>query len=205
MPSTDGEVGSNPETSCPICLGNFRTASGFDTRAAEQGKMRNEIPLKLQCGHVFGRTCLHNLIKGSEQIISNCPLCRHEIHTCMLPNTVLFPRSGEHPDTLALLCVAIRLYLNLGPDTVPETHAGLNNWVHSQLGEEQSDEEELGEEQLGEEQVCEELLGEDWLSGSRFFWIKLAVEAWERLGENQLWINGLQSVRSALAGLGLKL
>lgn len=213
LPSADAEVTTDPGASCPICFEEyFITSARLDTtsEAVGQEKMRNERPLKLECGHILGRTCLHDLLNISELKSSRCPLCRHLIHPCMLPNAELFPHNGEGPNVLKLLCIAIRVYLRRGPDTVPETRAGLIEWVHSigdetveELGEEELGKEELGEEELGEEeldgeeldkgqmeegQLYEEQMDENQLSGSRLQWVKHAVEIWDRRGEHDIWV-----------------
>ena len=119
LPSADVDVSSNPGASCPICFEEyFITSARLDTtsKAVGQEKVRNERPLKLECGHILGRTCFHNLLNTSELRSSKCPLCRHPIYPCMLPNVGLFPHNGEGPNVLNLLCISIRIYLCRGPD-----------------------------------------------------------------------------------------
>lgn len=213
LPNADAEVTSDPEASCPICFEEyFKTSARLDksSEAVEQEKVRNERPLKLECGHILGRTCLHDLLNISELSSSKCPLCRHLIHPCILPNAGLFPHNGEDPNVLKLLCIAIRIYLRRGPDTMPETRAGLIEWVHSigdeteeelgegELGEGESGEEESGEGELGEEeldkgqldegQLGEEQMDENKLRGSRLQWVRHAVEIWDRRGEHDIWV-----------------
>lgn len=58
-----------PEQDCSICLDTLDTCS----------KMRENIPVKIKCGHCFHYGCLKTLINGVANYSNACPHCRQVI------------------------------------------------------------------------------------------------------------------------------
>lgn len=136
LPDAHAEVTFDLGSSCPVCLENyFNTLAEGNTalEAAEKARVENVKPLRLQCGHVFGRTCLLKIFSQSELTTNRCPLCRQQIAMPMVPDNDLWSHGRKNitVNLLALLCIAIRLYLRLDPNTNPETHRALKDWIYS--------------------------------------------------------------------------
>lgn len=163
--ANDAETISDPEASCPVCLETYRKPREEMARP-ETGQasrlIRNERPLKLDCGHVIGRTCLRRMINVGNGGEPKCPLCRDWIHTAVSVIPLARTSDRKH-DTVALLCCVIRLYILFNPNR-PETHEGLYEWVHRPT---------FVGRTLEEEDI--------------FAKMKIAVDKWEDTGKQNMW------------------
>lgn len=128
----DDETISDPESSCPICLERYRKPyeeMALPETGPASRLLRNERPLKLDCGHVLGKNCLRRIINARHGGEPKCPLCRRCINT--ITSVIPLVRSRDRqPDIVGLLGCVIRLYILLSNPDSPETHKGLYNWVH---------------------------------------------------------------------------
>lgn len=163
---TNAETTSDPEASCPVCFETYEIPRGEEEEAiipgaAEQASQLNEKPLQLKCGHIIGKKCLRRMFDQARLAKRACPLCRHEIETSI--GHIPLAHSNGRPDVAGALCCAIRLYLRINL-TKPETHAALNEWVHTQCLQEMTPEKH-----------------------AYFAIMKAAVETWESVGEENMW------------------
>lgn len=168
LTGADAETTSDPEAFCPVCLENYKLPCQEATPGlSEQAiQITNEKPLKLECGHIFGKNCLRRIINPQCLWRRECPLCRHPIHTNI--RDIPLSHSDGKPDIVGALCCAIRLYLRTG-SPMPETHAALNEWVHANPpARERTPEENAG-----------------------FVIMRSAVETWEEVGAEKMreWID----------------
>lgn len=173
----------DPDASCPVCFENYKiprddkdehehekaatinhgggTEQAAAAAAAIQPLLLNEKPLKLKCGHIIGKKCLRRMFDQARLAKRACPLCRHEIETSS--GHIPLAHSNGRPDIAGALCCAIRLYLRINL-TKPETHEGLNEWVHTQCLQEWEPEKT-----------------------AYFAIMKAAVETWESVGKENMW------------------
>lgn len=129
-------IAPEPEASCPVCFEEYNKPVEEMTTTPESGKAskRQEKPVKLKCGHVFGIDCLYQIL--DPDLIGNptCPLCRNLIDP-MLEDILLSRKdnknnvnSGKQWDILGVLCCAIKLFL-MSNRTQPETYPVFKAWV----------------------------------------------------------------------------
>lgn len=161
----DAETISDPESSCPVCLETYRKpheVMALPETGPASRLLRNERPLKLDCGHIIGKNCLRRIIDMSHGGEPKCPLCRRWINTTtsVIP---LIRRRDRQPDIVGLLGCVIRLYILSNPDR-PETHEGLYEWVHGPT-----------------------FLGRIKEEHDLFIGMRNAVDIWEELGEPRMW------------------
>lgn len=166
LPWAVAEVSSDPDSSCPFCHQRYFTTPSEAAGGSNQqgGRVRNERPLRLHCGHIIGRTCLHIILAQSERDRRQCPVCRDQINVCQFIDTILIPTRTRTPDLLAVLRCAIRLYMLIDEASRPETHQGLRLWMNSPL-----------------------FARETGLNGTRLVWMRAGIEMWDQVGEDIMW------------------
>lgn len=168
LPSAETEMTSDPESSCPACRQKYFTtpsaAAEITTETDHKKQIRNERPLKLRCGHVIGRTCLHMILARNERDHRQCPVCQDPIYVCSFIDTVLVPTRNREPDLLAVIRCAIRLYMLIDEASRPETHEGLRSWMKSPL-----------------------FARETGLNGTRLVWMRGGIAMWDEVGEGIMW------------------
>lgn len=168
LPSAEAEITPNPESTCPVCQQKYFTrpsgAADTTTESDDQERVRNERPLKLSCGHVIGRTCLHKILARNERHHRQCPVCQDPIYVCRFIDTILIPTRNTGPDLLAAIRCAVRLYMLIDEASRPETHEGLRSWMRSPL-----------------------FARETGLNGTRLVWMRAAIDMWDEAGEDVMW------------------
>lgn len=161
----DAETISDPESFCPVCLETYRKpheVGALPETGPVSRLLRNERPLKLDCGHIIGKNCLRRIIDMSHGGEPKCPLCRRWINTTTSVIPLIRSRDRQ-PDIVGLLCCVIRLYILSNRDS-PETHEGLYEWVHGPT-----------------------FLGRIKEEHDLFIEMRNAVDIWEEFGEPRMW------------------
>ena len=62
------------DRTCSICREDFK-ADGYTPEALGDGDSKLEMPLRLNCGHIFGNGCLSHWLSDN----NNCPYCNREL------------------------------------------------------------------------------------------------------------------------------
>lgn len=155
----------SPEPECPICrsvyLRNLDEEDAYVPHPCEDDGIdgeRNEMPLRLPCGHILGQECIICLVREAPASIGVlCPLCRAK-HNHIPIN---WERTTDTLDRCMLIAI--------------ETFVSLNEWWEFQ------DLEAVEEWVQDEEELCRDVEDEEKRNA-----IKYAVKAWAEIDEQEL-------------------